>query len=263
MASDVGVPSKASVTLPAISTAPAAKDAKSTTKPVAVKAEPAATEKVSPPAPLSNGATAKLSTTQPEKAAAKPVASKPVASKPVASKSPASKPTASKPTASKAASNRPAKAKAEIKADMPTKAATPSTAMAGQPVDALRGVAEQSLAQARTAFAKSQEATHHLAQGLEASGAVVQSGLKELQLRMAEAVEAQTQAAFNYFRAMAKAHTLSDLIDLQSTELRRGVQRTLGEAKEMSSLAQAIASKATEPVRKAIDHAVESARHSR
>lgn len=253
MASDVGVPSKASVTLPAISTAPAAKDAKSTTKPVAVKAESAATEKVSPPAPLSNGATAKLSTTQPEKAAAKPVASKPVASK-----SPASK-----PTASKAASNRPAKAKAEIKADMPTKAATPSTAMAGQPVDALRGVAEQSLAQARTAFAKSQEATHHLAQGLEASGAVVQSGLKELQLRMAEAVEAQTQAAFNYFRAMAKAHTLSDLIDLQSTELRRGVQRTLGEAKEMSSLAQAIASKATEPVRKAIDHAVESARHSR
>ena len=253
MASDVGVPSKASVTLPAISTAPAAKDAKSTTKPVAVKAEPAATEKVSPPAPLSNGATAKLSTTQPEKAAAKPVASK----------SPASKPTASKATASKAASNRPAKAKAEIKADMPTKAATPSTAMAGQPVDALRGVAEQSLAQARTAFAKSQEATHHLAQGLEASGAVVQSGLKELQLRMAEAVEAQTQAAFNYFRAMAKAHTLSDLIDLQSTELRRGVQRTLGEAKEMSSLAQAIASKATEPVRKAIDHAVESARHSR
>lgn len=248
MASDVGVPSKASVTLPAISTAPAAKDAKSTTKPVAVKAEPAATEKVSPPAPLSNGATAKFSTTQPEKAAAKPVASKPVASK---------------PTASKAASNRPAKAKAEIKADMPTKAATPSTAMAGQPVDALRGVAEQSLAQARTAFAKSQEATHHLAQGLEASGAVVQSGLKELQLRMAEAVEAQTQAAFNYFRAMAKAHTLSDLIDLQSTELRRGVQRTLGEAKEMSSLAQAIASKATEPVRKAIDHAVESARHSR
>lgn len=258
MASDVGVPSKASVTLPAISTAPAAKDAKSTTKPVAVKAEPAATEKVSPPAPLSNGATAKLSTTQPEKAAAKPVASKPVASKSPASKSPASK-----PTASKAASNRPAKAKAEIKADMPTKAATPSTAMAGQPVDALRGVAEQSLAQARTAFAKSQEATHHLAQGLEASGAVVQSGLKELQLRMAEAVEAQTQAAFNYFRAMAKAHTLSDLIDLQSTELRRGVQRTLGEAKEMSSLAQAIASKATEPVRKAIDHAVESARHSR
>ena len=248
MASDVGVPSKASVTLPAISTAPAAKDAKSTTKPVAVKAEPAATEKVSPPAPLSNGATAKLSTTQPEKAAAKPVASKPVASK---------------PTASKAASNRPAKAKAEIKADMPTKAATPSTAMAGQPVDALRGVAEQSLAQARTAFAKSQEATHHLAQGLEASGAVVQSGLKELQLRMAEAVEAQTQAAFNYFRAMAKAHTLSDLIDLQSTELRRGVQRTLGEAKEMSSLAQAIASNATEPVRKAIEHAVESARHSR
>ena len=258
MASDVGVPSKASVTLPAISTAPAAKDAKSTTKPVAVKAEPAATEKVSPPAPLSNGATAKLSTTQPEKAAAKPVASKPVASKSPASKSPASK-----PTASKAASNRPAKAKAEIKADMPTKAATPSTAMAGQPVDALRGVAEQSLAQARTAFAKSQEATHPLAQGLEASGAVVQSGLKELQLRMAEAVEAQTQAAFNYFRAMAKAHTLSDLIDLQSTELRRGVQRTLGEAKEMSSLAQAIASKATEPVRKAIDHAVESARHSR
>ena len=91
----------------------------------------------------------------------------------------------------------------------------------------------------------------------------MQSGLKELQLRMSEAVEAQTHAAFNYFRAVTKAHTLSDLIELQSTELRLGVQRTLGEAKEMSSLAQAIASKATEPVRKAIDHAVETARTSR
>ena len=137
------------------------------------------------------------------------------------------------------------------------------TFKATQPAEALRGVAEQSLAQARTAFAKSQEATQRLAKGFEASGEVVQSGVKEMQLRMAEALEAQTHAAFNYFRAITKAHSFSDLIDVQATEMRLGVQRTLGEAKEISSLAQAIAAKATEPVRKAIDLAVDQARHSR
>ncbi len=232
MASDVGVPSKSSVT-----PAKSAKEAKAPSKAIVLTAEPVAAEKPSTPAPLSNGLIVEAVPTQPKKAVSKPV--------------------------SKSASSKTAKAKVAPKAEKPAKVSSPSPKLAVPPVDAIRGVAEQSLAQARTAFAKSQEATHQLAQGFEASSAVVQSGLKELQLRMAEAVEAQTHAAFNYFRAVTKAHTLSDLIDLQSTELRLGVQRTLGEAKEMSSLAQAIAAKATEPVRKAIDHAVETTRQSR
>ena len=230
MASDVGVPSKSSVT-----PAKSAKEAKAPSKPMAVTAAPVATEKLSTSAPLSNGLI---------------VEAAPIQAKKTVSKTPLSK-------------GAKAKAKAAPKVEKPVKAALPSSTRAVPPVDAIRGVAEQSLAQARTAFAKSQEATNQLAQGFEASSAVVQSGLKELQLLMAEAVEAQTHAAFNYFRAVTKAHTLSDLIDLQSTELRLGVQRTLGEAKEMSSLAQAIAAKATEPVRKAIDHAVETTRQSR
>ena len=233
MASEVGVPSKSSVTAPAEVPAKPAKDAKAPVKPAPVTTEPVAAEKAMPSAPVSVAVAPKAAVTQPKKAASKPSASKAV------------------------------KAKVAPKAEKPIKAAATSFAKSVAPVDAFRGVAEQSLAQARTAFAKSQEATQQLAQGLEASGAVMPSGLKELQLRMSEAVEAQTHAAFNYFRAVTKAHTLSDLIELQSTELRLGVQRTLGEAKEMSSLAQAIASKATEPVRKAIDHAVETARTSR
>jgi len=228
MASDVGVPSKSSVT-----PVKSAKEATAPSKPMAITPAPVAIEKLSTPAPLSNGLIVEAT------------------------------PMKAKKAISKTSSSKVVKAKVAPKAEKPVKAAAPSSTRTVPPADAIRGVAEQSLAQARTAFAKSQEATHQLAQGFEASSAVVQSGLKELQLRMAEAVEAQTHAAFNYFRAVTKAHTLSDLIDLQSTELRLGVQRTLGEAKEMSSLAQAIAAKATEPVRKAIDHAVETTRQSR
>jgi len=228
MASDVGVPSKSSA-----APAKSAKEAKATSKPMAVTAAPVAASKLSNPAPLSKGLIVEAA------------------------------PIKSKKAILKTSSSKVAKAKVAPKTEKPIKATAPSHSRVVPPVDAIRGVAEQSLAQARTAFAKSQEATSQLAQGFEASSAVVQSGLKELQLRMAEAVEAQTHAAFNYFRAVTKAHTLSDLIDLQSTELRLGVQRTLGEAKEMSSLAQAIAAKATEPVRKAIDHAVETTRQSR
>jgi len=153
------------------------------------------------------------------------------------------------------------KANTEVPQAEPARAVTSKPAVKRvQPSDALRSIAEQSLAQARTAFAKSQEATESFAKGIESSGEVVQSGLKEMQSRMTEAMEAQTQAAFGFFRAMSKVHSLSDAIDLHSSEMRRGVERTLGEAKEISSLAQSIASKASEPVRQAFDHAMNVAR---
>ncbi len=135
------------------------------------------------------------------------------------------------------------------------KASKPA-AKAAQPADALRTIAEQSLTQARMAFTKSHEATESFAKGMESSREVVQAGLKEMQLRMAVALEAQTHAAFGLFRAMTQVHSLSEAIEVQSSAMRHGVQRTMGEAKEISSLAQAIASKATEPVRKAFDHAI-------
>jgi hypothetical protein len=230
MASDVGVPSKANVTAPAASPV---KEAKVAAKPVAAPAEPVAAAIKPSPAPLSQSAAVNAAPTPPKKAVAK------------------------------ASPSKVAPAKVAPKAEISVKVKADAETSPVPPVDAIRGVAEQSLAQARTAFAKSQAATHQFAQGFEASGEVVQSGMKELQLRVSEAIEAQTHAAFNYFRAVTKAHTLSELIDLQSTELRRGVERTLSEAKEVSSLAQAIATKATEPVRKAIDHAVETTRQAR
>ena len=233
MASDVGVPSKASVAAPVASPAKAVKEAKVPTKVAVAPAVPVAAAIPAAPAPVTPSVAIKAAPTSPKKAV------------------------------SKALPSKAAPAKVEAKVDKVTETKVDSAASPVPPVDAIRGVAEQSLAQARTAFAKSQEATHQFAQGFEASGEVVQSGIKELQLRMSEALEAQTHAAFNYFRAVTKANTLSELIDLQSTELRRGVQRSLSEAKEMSSLAQAIATKVTEPVLKAIDHAVEATRQAR
>jgi hypothetical protein len=152
--------------------------------------------------------------------------------------------------------------KAETVAVKPAamKAVAPKPVLPHASTEAFRGIAEQSLEQVRTAFTKSQQATESLAKGLETSSELVQSGLKEIQLRMAEAMEAQSQAAFGFFRAMAKVNTLSEAIELQSSEVRRGVERNLGEVKEISSLAQALASKASEPVRKAFDHALNSAR---
>jgi hypothetical protein len=146
------------------------------------------------------------------------------------------------------------------KASVTKPAVSKPAAKAAQPADALRTIAEQSLTQARTAFAKSHEATETFAKGIETSREVVQAGVKEMQFRMAEALEAQTHAAFGFFRAMTKVHSFSEAIEVQSSAMRHGIQRTMGEAKEISSLAQAIASKATEPVRKAFDHAISAAR---
>jgi len=128
--------------------------------------------------------------------------------------------------------------------------------------EAVRSVAEQSLDQVRSAFARSQEASLSFARGFEASGHVVQSGLKEMQVRVADALEAEAQAAFGYFRAMTQIRTLSDMIDLQSSQMRKQFERSFDEARELSSLATAVATKASEPVRKAMTHALDAQRPS-
>ena len=262
MASDVTVPGKPSADKPSDTpAAPVKTDAATPSVAIpsvvvpaqAVVARPATPVAVRPAAPVvpaervrGNGIASPVS-------AAKPSTSK--AKAPVAKAAPAAK----KPVAAKQAVAPVAKA-TTAKAE-PVRAVTSKPAVKRvQPADALRSIAEQSLAQARSAFAKSQEATESFAKGIGSSGEVVQSGLKEMQVRMTEAMEAQTQATFGFFRAMTKVHSLSEAIDLQSSEMRRGVERTLGEAKEISSLAQSIASKASEPVRKAFDHAMNAAR---
>jgi len=130
-------------------------------------------------------------------------------------------------------------------------------------VAAFRGLAEQSLEQARASFARSQDASLSLARGFEASGQVVQSGLKEIQARVADALEAQAHETFGFFRAFTQVRSVSDMIDLQSSQLRKHFERGFDEVRELSSLATAVATKASEPVRKAFNHALEVQRPGR
>jgi hypothetical protein len=178
---------------------------------------------------------------------------------------PASVSTKTKVTVTKAVPKPKASAKSEAKPVSVAKAPVSENAAgihASEPAFAFRTIAEQSLDQARTVFARSREASQAMAKGIEVSGDVVQSGLREMQLRITEAMEAQSHAAFGFMRAITQAHTLSELIDLQSSEMRRGVERSLAEAKDLSSLATSIAAQASEPVRKAFDLAMSSARPS-
>ncbi len=149
---------------------------------------------------------------------------------------------------------------APSKAVAPVKASPKSTTADKDAVSALRGMAEQSLEQARATFARSQDASLSLARGFEASGQVVQSGLKEMQARVADALEAQAHATFGFFRAVTQVRTLSDMIDLQASQMRKQFERGFDEARELSSLATAVATKASEPVRKAFNHALDAQR---
>jgi len=148
-----------------------------------------------------------------------------------------------------------AKAAKSVEARRHEDGASAESAEAG--VDAMRSVAEKSLDQVRSAFNRSQEASLYWARGLEASGQVVQSGLKEIQARFADALEAEAHAAFGYIRAFTQVRSVSEIIDLQSTQLRKQFERGFDEARELSSLATAVATKATEPVLKAFTHALD------
>lgn len=115
--------------------------------------------------------------------------------------------------------------------------------------DAVEQEIKQAAAPVAAAVAKAEE------QAKEAAGAVGDSILiasKSLQAFSAKALDAyraNTAASLDYVQALANVRTLSEAIALQSEHLRKQYETLTTQAKELSALAQQVATDATAPLK--------------
>lgn len=112
-----------------------------------------------------------------------------------------------------------------------------------------RTLAERSLEQARSAFVKARDDAHTISGKLEESSSAIADGASAVQTYVVNAMQAQANDFFGYFRALADVKTVSDVISLQSSQSRKSLDSSLRQFKELSFLVNEMAVKAATPIR--------------
>ncbi|GLS35107.1 phasin [Mesorhizobium tianshanense] len=116
---------------------------------------------------------------------------------------------------------------------------------ASKATDQFRAVAEKGVEQSKEAFSK-----------LKTGAETTQKALgNELSLKTIAALRANAEADFSHLEALVGAKSLSEVVELQTVFLRKRVEMTVEQAKDI----QAVTAKAAEEVSKPVKEAFEKA----
>ena len=117
---------------------------------------------------------------------------------------------------------------------------------------AFRDLAEKSIAQAKTGYEKMKSAAEEMTTVLEDTYAKASKGTTEYNLKLIEAARINTNAAFDFATELFNAKSLSDVVELSTAHLRKQVEAMTAQTKELTSLAQKVASETAEPIKEGV-----------
>lgn len=122
-------------------------------------------------------------------------------------------------------------------------------AAGGDVIAVYRTLAERSLDQARQAVAKAREEANVFSDKLGESSTAITGGTSAVQSYVVKAMQTQADDLFGYFRALADVKTISDAIELQSSQSRKTLDASLRQFKDISALMNDMVVKASTPIR--------------
>ena len=117
---------------------------------------------------------------------------------------------------------------------------------ASQATDQLRAFAEKGVEQSKEAYAKMKTGAEEAQKVVEATYETARAASTDLSLKSIAAARASAEAGFAHLEAVAGVKSLSELIELQTSFLRKSVEMMVEQAKDF----QAASSKAAEDVAK-------------
>jgi phasin len=117
---------------------------------------------------------------------------------------------------------------------------------------AFREFAEKSVTQAKDSWEKMKVATEEATDLIEGSYATASKGTADYGLKMIEAVRANTNATFDYATELMAVKSLSEAVELSTAHLRKQFEAMTGQAKELTALAQKVATETAEPIKQSM-----------
>jgi phasin len=122
------------------------------------------------------------------------------------------------------------------------KSATEATA-------AFREMAEKSIVQAKDTYAKMKSAAEEATGMIEHTYANASKGASDYGLKVIEAARANSNAAFDFATELFGARTMAQMVEISTAHTRKQIEAMTEQARELSALAQKLATTTAEPIK--------------
>jgi phasin len=120
---------------------------------------------------------------------------------------------------------------------------------------AFREMAERGVAQAKDTYEKMKAAAEEATDVLETTYSTATKGASDYGLKVIEVARTNTNAAFDFAGQVMAAKTLSEVVELTSAHARKQFEVLTAQSKELSSLAQKVATETAEPMKSGMNKA--------
>src|SRR3984893_1967123 len=120
---------------------------------------------------------------------------------------------------------------------------------------AFREFAERGVAQAKDTYEKMKAAAEEATDVLETTYSTATKGAADYGLKVIETTRVNTNAAFDFYGELITAKSLSEVIELSSAHARKQFEALTAQGKELSALAQKVATETAEPIKSGMNKA--------
>jgi phasin len=120
---------------------------------------------------------------------------------------------------------------------------------------AFREFAERGVAQCKDTYEKMKAAAEEATDVLETTYSTATRGYSDYGLKVIEAARVNTNAAFDFAGELITAKTLSEVIELSSAHTRKQFEAYTEQGKELTALAQKVATDTAEPIKSGMNRA--------
>jgi phasin len=124
---------------------------------------------------------------------------------------------------------------------------------------AFRDIAEKSIAAAKTNYEKMKTAAEEATDVLEDTFSTASKGMSEYSLKAVEAARTNTNAAFDFATSLLGVKSLSEMVELSTAHVRKQFETFSEQGKELTSLAQKVATNTAEPIKDSVTKAFNKA----
>ena len=127
---------------------------------------------------------------------------------------------------------------------------------ASKATDQFRAIAEKGVEQSKEAYDKIKTNAEEAQKAMESSFETAKAVSGDLSLKTISALRANTEAGFSHLEALVSAKSISEVIELQTSFLRKRVEMTVEQAKEMQAVSTRAAEEISKPVKTVFEKAL-------
>lgn len=150
-----------------------------------------------------------------------------------------------------------AEANTQVKPKKPEVSSFEKVALPGvETPAAFRDIAEKSITQAKDNYEKIKSAADEATTYFESTYATASKGVTDYGLKLIEAARANTNATFDFTSDLLGTRSLSEAIEVSTAHARKQFDALQVQAKELSTLAQKVATETAEPIKEGISKIV-------